>query len=160
MNSKSKGRRWWKRFSEIKQSRWTGIKILRNEAWIKMKRSREEGSDWFWYLVISVTHVQRLAQKWRIAHTHIYCPRNIIIPNVGHLIQKQTSFFHNMRKIITNIGSHLQRDGSIYRIIMTRYNGAKWSGFRKKYFDLLSSPGLLLKKTNYMQSQWDFNQWS
>ena len=34
-------------------------------------------------LVMGLTHTQKLVQEWKIAHTHIYCPRTIIPHDVG-----------------------------------------------------------------------------
>ena len=34
-------------------------------------------------LVMGLTHTQKLAHKWKIVHTHICCPKNNIINDVG-----------------------------------------------------------------------------
>lgn len=35
-------------------------------------------------LVMNLTHTQKLVQEWRIVHTLIYCPKTLVLPDVGH----------------------------------------------------------------------------
>ena len=45
----------------------------------------------FTILVMSLTHTQKLAHEWKIAHTHIYCPRITYVSDVGHINRKRAS---------------------------------------------------------------------